>query len=420
MVAGSSQQVTTSLHTVSRTTVATTSQQPKDLPPLASSIIRITTTTLWQISTVDAAQQIQDAFRTGNRPVSQPSLEATTPTSLNDPEVASTGRQTMGRNTTSQSLDITGSNDTLLSMSASSAGNVELTTGRSLPYTPNSEVPQSTDLPGSTLKDSSSQSSGDAEKKTPLIAGTAAGVAVALILGALLIWFLLRHWKNKSDSSQVPEKTRTILSFHDDDQDKTWEQFQSESPTAEKRSDRLKKSLARPDTECTVVPVQEAMADYASSDLSSSETIQSGNGPGLFSHFREVVPPPSMRSKRISGTTTHTAKSHYAPTVGTAIGTVHTLDSQVQLPYPPPRPPSSSFSIATVQPTADNRSSWAPSYVQPNQATSSSRFDTAEASPLPSQGQSLATTPTISRRSTMTDISLGAVGSSGRYIGMAL
>ncbi|KAL7004973.1 hypothetical protein EMMF5_005459 [Cystobasidiomycetes sp. EMM_F5] len=63
---------------------------------------------------------------------------------------------------------------------------------------------------------------------------------------------------------------------------------------------------------------------------------------------REIMPPPSMRSKRNSQATPHSSAACASQ------ATLHTIDSQTQMPYPFERPGSAtfSFSAAIAQPSA--------------------------------------------------------------------
>ena len=166
-----------------------------------------------------------------------------------------------------------------------------------------------------------------------------------------------------------------------------------------------------PDSTSTLEKMALAMNIGTASDVSERSDHK------LYSHYQDVMPPPSMRSKRYSKATLHTLKSEGAHSSEAGYGTLHPTDSQTELAYPLERPPSSAFSIGTALPPLVSEAPRVGSH-----QTASHFFNiTAPAHPPPEANQGTSTSEdshdvslhslvTISRSSTMTDVSLGAVG----------
>ena len=236
------------------------------------------------------------------------------------------------------------------------------------------------------------------------LAGSVAGVVAAILLISLIAWLCLRarrrHNNAKEGTSRVSDPNKQQRSsFGENTGTMPWTDFVATSPEPEKTEfaeKHLADDVSVDGMAIQLAPLQPDCYPTASPDH------------GQISNWRRTVPvpPPSMRSKRTSAMTATTD----AHTVDT---NVHTLDSSTQLIYPAKRPVSSSLSFGYESPKKgpSARASW----------STQAAPKVPETPPEPSSDGHELLTPSISRTSTMTDVSLGAVGRRSRYmIGRAL
>lgn len=249
--------------------------------------------------------------------------------------------------------------------------------------------------------------------KTPIIGGAMAAVVVVATISGLLYFCLKRHRRRRElKGTQDNSGAMRVVDpapFIDH-----WAQFDSPSPVTEKRElssqDVLEKVKTKNATDIADA-LQAIMAANASTASDRSDHV-------LYSHFQDVMPPPSMRSKRNSRTTMHTLRSDGENTSGAGFGTLHPSDSQTQISYPFERPPSSTCSIATIlSPPHNLDGSFRASPHALLPLTTASEFRTAPALPLDfgiggdSNNARAQSGPTVSRSSTVTDVSFRAIGS---------
>lgn len=261
---------------------------------------------------------------------------------------------------------------------------------------------------------------------TKVIAGAVGGVAAIVVVVAFLI-FCVRYRRKRRELGRLRDQVGRMPAREPPEEKEDWARFSTSSP--------LNSVVLRPMSEMTVdnTPsdnenVQNTGVSQALDALSmGTPTNSSDSTHRMYSHFQAVMPPPSMRSKRYSRTTDHTLKSDDAPTMNTGVETCHTLDSQTQLAYPIERPPSSAFSMDTTRPPPPvaaeaTATAWATSYLRPRDPEPPNKndldLDMDIDEPVLSRKSSIRSMPTVSRTSTVTNLSLGAVGSEN--IGQAL
>jgi len=259
--------------------------------------------------------------------------------------------------------------------------------------------------------------------KIPIIGGAVAAVIAAAIAIGLLFFCLKRHRRRRA-LERTHEDSSVMRVFDPAPIDDHWAKFDSASPVTEKRELSSQEVLERFKTKNST-DIADALQAIMAANASTAASERSDHV--LYSHFQDVMPPPSMRSKRNSRTTMHTLKSDGGHTPDIGFGTIHPSDSQTQIPYPFERPPSSIYSIATALPSHRSDGSFraSPQALPPLTMPEEYRTTQVPASALDfgtrghSSNASARSAPTISRSSTMTDVSFRARGSE-ENVGRAL
>lgn len=271
------------------------------------------------------------------------------------------------------------------------------------------------------------------------IAGMAVGIVAAVSIAAVLVWVYRRRrsmsagFRTVKRRSQTSEEQRTSR-FPSEG----WTEFQAVTPTVEKGPVSPDDGEKPKDRQ----PIQENLQNCYVPDAGGLESYPSALSPTkrtpyeMFSQYAAILPPPSMRSKRTSAVTNRSAGQ---ASVDTA------LDSTLCLPYPAPdRPESADLSALVALNRQRSRSlrlsksqsapdvtlitGPVPSGIT-SPARSGSQRKNATRSPArsPISGnfpntarssmsaalqaeENLSPTPAYSQRSTMTEISLSAVG----------
>lgn len=257
--------------------------------------------------------------------------------------------------------------------------------------------------------------------------GVAVGAVIAGLVLIALVIFCIRTRRKRRDMRTIREQAgRMSIPRCSEDEHDDWAKFSRHSAIVEKTSPSVRKveeeKAMSAGVDDGVVPGMLETLEAMSLATATNASDQSDHR--LYSHFQEVMPPPSMRSKRYSKNTIRTVKSDDAPPSQSDFDTFHTMDSQTQLPFPYGRPLSSSaFSIDAPQLVRLESAPAAPAQ-RNTQLYPAIEQEQCQNPALPSEGDSLSRKSSArsgtntSRSSTMTDFSLGAVGSDN--IGRAL
>lgn len=275
--------------------------------------------------------------------------------------------------------------------------------------------------------DGATQQTATSPNRTFVIGGVISGVIAVIVLVAIILLCLRRRRKRLELEQDRP--TRSAIQSLDPLSREDWSRFHTTSPTQEKHELQEKPELS-------VEEVVEKFKSKNTSDIADalvammaadSSNASNESNHKLHSHYQDVMPPPSMRSKRYSRATTHTfqSESEHASSNG-GFGTLHPLDSQTELSYPFERSPSSAsaFSNGTAPPmhvfgASLRDSAHLLSQTAPKQVATVMPMDLDFGSVDHSRNSSTNCVLPFSQTSTMTSISLGTVGS-GVNVGRAL
>lgn len=266
------------------------------------------------------------------------------------------------------------------------------------------------------------------------IAGMAVGIFAAIAILVALLWFYKRrgslYGSRTVKRGSQPGGEQSLSQYPSEG----WTEFQAVTPTIEKgavSSDSYEKPRIHQPNEETLQTCYVPDAGVAVQNPMPSSIRKTPYE--LFSQYSAVLPPPSMRSKRTSAITNRSAGQ---ATVDTA------LDSVLCLPYPAPdradsadlsalaglnRSRSRSLRLSKSQSAPDVSSGVTsparsgsqrtnaskPTSSPPPRSPVSTMFPNTTRSSLSAAFQadeSLSPTPAYSQRSTMTEISLSAVG----------
>lgn len=260
-----------------------------------------------------------------------------------------------------------------------------------------------------------------------MIGATVGAVIAVLILVALVI-FCIRQQRKRRDTRIIREQAgRMPIPQYLEDEHDNWAKFSRHSAVVEKESPSAREVEGEDATDAGLHDgmVPRMLETLEAMSLATATNASDQSDHRLYSYFQEVMPPPSMRSKRYSRNTIRTVKSDDAPPSQSDFDTFHTMDSQTQLPSPYGRPLSSSaFSINAPPLVRSESAAAAPAQPSPQLYHAVGPEQPGQKPTLPSEGDSLSRKSSArsgtntSRSSTMTDFSLGAVGSDS--IGRAL